>query len=126
MRETRTIEGQAYGEVAVEENAKTGKPQLSGQRRASVVPSPEERGGQRRSSVWPSAGEQLSSTIYARNEEEYQFLQARGLVVLETAIRLVAVIPMGMAEVSSVITTAELGREFRKEELSYFQYLRRY
>ena len=53
----------------------------------------------------------------------YQFAQARGLVVLETAIGLVAVLPMGMGQVSSVILTAEVGMTLRKgEELSYFQF----
>lgn len=53
----------------------------------------------------------------------YQFAQARGLVVLETAIGLVAVLPMGMGQVSSVILTAEVGMTLRKgEEISYFQF----
>lgn len=53
----------------------------------------------------------------------YQFAQARGLVVLETAIGLVAVLPIGMSQVSSVILTAEKGVTLRKgEEISYFQF----
>ena len=53
----------------------------------------------------------------------YQFLQARGLVVLETKIGLVAVLPIGMARVSSVVITAEVGMVLRKgEEISYFQF----
>ena len=53
----------------------------------------------------------------------YQFAQARGLVVLESAIGLVAVLPIGMAHVSSVILTAEKGVTLRKgEEISYFQF----
>ena len=53
----------------------------------------------------------------------YQFLQARGLIVLETTIGLVAVLPIGMAQVSSVVITAEVGKTLRKgEELSYFQF----
>ncbi|POZ50165.1 phosphatidylserine decarboxylase [Methylovulum psychrotolerans] len=53
----------------------------------------------------------------------YQFAQARGLVVLDTPIGLVAVLPIGMAQVSSVIITAEVGVTLRKgEELSYFQF----
>ncbi|WP_437585908.1 phosphatidylserine decarboxylase [Sorangium sp. So ce1000] len=53
----------------------------------------------------------------------YQFAQARGLVVLETAIGLVAVLPIGMCQVSSVILTAEKGVTLRKgEEISYFQF----
>lgn len=53
----------------------------------------------------------------------YQFAQARGLIVLETPIGLVAVLPIGMCQVSSVIVTAEVGVTVRKgEELSYFQF----
>lgn len=53
----------------------------------------------------------------------YQFAQARGLVVLDTPIGLVAVLPIGMAQVSSVVITAEVGVTLRKgEEISYFQF----
>ena len=53
----------------------------------------------------------------------YQFAQARGLIVLDTPIGLVAVLPIGMCQVSSVILTAEVGVTVRKgEELSYFQF----
>jgi phosphatidylserine decarboxylase precursor len=53
----------------------------------------------------------------------YQFAQTRGLIVLETAIGLVAVLPIGMSQVASVIITAEVGVTVRKgEELSYFQF----
>jgi phosphatidylserine decarboxylase len=53
----------------------------------------------------------------------YQFAQARGLIVLDTPIGLVAVLPIGMAQVSSVIITAEVGVTLRKgEEISYFQF----
>ena len=44
-------------------------------------------------------------------------------MVLETAIGLVAVLPMGMAQVSSVVLTAEEGVTLTKgEEISYFQF----
>jgi phosphatidylserine decarboxylase precursor len=53
----------------------------------------------------------------------YQFAQSRGLIVLETPIGLVAVLPIGMCQVSSVAITAEVGMTVRKgEELSYFQF----
>ncbi len=53
----------------------------------------------------------------------YQFAQARGLIVIESVIGLVAVLPIGMSQVSSVILTAEKGAALRKgEELSYFQF----
>jgi len=53
----------------------------------------------------------------------YQFAQTRGLIVLDTPIGLVGVLPIGMSQVSSVILTAEVGVTLRKgEEISYFQF----
>ncbi|KAL8995828.1 MAG: hypothetical protein Q9169_004518 [Polycauliona sp. 2 TL-2023] len=53
----------------------------------------------------------------------YQFAQNRGLFVMETAVGLVAILPMGMAQVSSVMLTAEKGVTLTKgEEISYFQF----
>lgn len=53
----------------------------------------------------------------------YPFAQARGLVVLDTPIGLIAVLPIGMSQVSSVVMTAEVGVSLRKgEELAYFQF----
>lgn len=53
----------------------------------------------------------------------YQFAQTRGLIILDTPIGLVAELPIGMCQVSSVIITAEVGVTVRKgEELSYFQF----
>jgi phosphatidylserine decarboxylase len=53
----------------------------------------------------------------------YQFVQMRGLVVLDSPVGLVACLPVGMAQVSSVVITAEVGRPIRKgEEMGYFQF----
>lgn len=53
----------------------------------------------------------------------YQFVQTRGLLVLDSPVGLVACLPVGMAQVSSVVITAELGSRIRKgEELGYFQF----
>ncbi|MFT5167451.1 MAG: phosphatidylserine decarboxylase [Saprospiraceae bacterium] len=53
----------------------------------------------------------------------YQFAQARGLIVLDSPIGLVAVLPIGMAQVSSVVMTAEVGKALHKgEEFAYFQF----
>lgn len=61
--------------------------------------------------------------LHDNDNAGYQFSQARGLIVLDTAIGLVAVLPIGMCQVSSVILTAEVGVTLRKgEELSYFQF----
>ncbi|KAL4865159.1 hypothetical protein BDV12DRAFT_188409 [Aspergillus spectabilis] len=57
------------------------------------------------------------------NETGYQFCQSRGLVIIDTGAGLVAVLPVGMALVSSVIMTAEVGAQLHKgEELGYFQF----
>ncbi len=53
----------------------------------------------------------------------YQFFQTRGLIVIESPFGLVACLPMGMAQVSSINITAEEGVTLRKgEELGYFKF----
>lgn len=53
----------------------------------------------------------------------YQFLQARGVIVIDNPdIGLVAVLPVGMAQVSSVRLSVEVGQQVQKgDEISYFQ-----
>lgn len=59
----------------------------------------------------------------AEDEAGYQFMQTRGLVVIQSKIGKVAILPMGMAQVSSIVVTAEKGTTLRKgEEISYFQF----
>ena len=59
----------------------------------------------------------------APDDAGYEFMQTRGLVVIDSPIGLVAVLPMGMAQVSSIIMTAEEGVTLQKgEEISYFQF----
>jgi len=59
----------------------------------------------------------------APDDAGYQFAQARGLIVLDSPIGLVAVLPIGMCQVSSVVITAEEGVTLCKgEEISYFQF----
>jgi len=53
----------------------------------------------------------------------YQFTQARGLIIIESPIGLVAVLPIGMGQVSSVNLTAEVGARLAKgEEFGYFTF----
>jgi len=53
----------------------------------------------------------------------YQFTQDRGLVVIESPIGLVAVLPIGMAQVSSANLTAQVGSRLAKgEEFGYFTF----
>ena len=61
--------------------------------------------------------------FYTPNEPGYQFVEGRGLIVLETMIGMVAVLLVGVAVVSSVIITAEEGVTLRKgEKIGYFQF----
>jgi phosphatidylserine decarboxylase len=53
----------------------------------------------------------------------YQFTQDRGLIVLDSPLGLVAVLPIGMAQVSSVNLTAEVGATLVKgEEFGFFAF----
>jgi phosphatidylserine decarboxylase precursor len=53
----------------------------------------------------------------------YQFTQDRGLIVIDSPVGLVAVLPIGMAQVSSVNLTAEAGAELTKgEEFGFFAF----
>ena len=53
----------------------------------------------------------------------YQFTQARGLIIIESPLGLVAVLPIGMGQVSSVNLTAEVGATLAKgEEFGYFTF----
>jgi len=55
--------------------------------------------------------------------DTYQFTQARGLIIIESPIGLVAVLPIGMGQVSSVNLTAEAGATLAKgEEFGYFTF----
>lgn len=61
--------------------------------------------------------------LNALDEAGYQFMQMRGLIVIQSSIGKVAILPMGMAQVSSIVVTAEEGTKIRKgEEISYFQF----
>lgn len=61
--------------------------------------------------------------LTAQDGTGYQFYQTRGLIVIDSPIGLVACLPMGMAQVSSVTITAEEGVTLRKgEELGYFKF----
>ncbi len=53
----------------------------------------------------------------------YQFTQARGLIIIESPLGLVAVLPIGMGQVSSVNLTAQVGATLAKgEEFGYFAF----
>ena len=53
----------------------------------------------------------------------FQFTQDRGLIVIDSPVGFVAVLPIGMAQVSSVTLTAEKGSKlFKGEEFGYFAF----
>ena len=53
----------------------------------------------------------------------YQFTQDRGLIVIDSPLGLVAVLPIGMAQVSSVTLTAEVGATlYKEEEFGFFSF----
>jgi len=53
----------------------------------------------------------------------YEFVQTRGLIIFDSPIGLVAVLPIGMAQVSSVNMTAVKGAYLNKgDEFGYFQF----
>ncbi|NOQ27173.1 MAG: hypothetical protein GQ564_17570 [Bacteroidales bacterium] len=55
------------------------------------------------------------------SENGYEFSQTRGLVVLDSPIGLVAILPIGMAQVSSVNMTTVVGSYLNKgDEFGYF------
>lgn len=65
----------------------------------------------------------VNHKIMAPDDAGYEFMQTRGIIIIDSPIGLVAVCPIGMGEVSSIITTAEVGRTLHKgEEISYFQF----
>jgi phosphatidylserine decarboxylase len=83
---------------------------------------PMRSGGHNLDSVPFTGKEGKEGSLDAPDTPGYQFLQARGCVVLDTPIGLVAVLPIGMAQVSSVKLSVECGQTVKKgEELAYFQ-----
>jgi phosphatidylserine decarboxylase precursor len=63
-------------------------------------------------------------TLSGANGDTYQFNQERGLVVIESPeVGLVAMVPVGMTLISSVVLEPRVGDELRKgEEFGYFQF----
>lgn len=56
-------------------------------------------------------------------EEGYQWCQTRGVIVLDSPIGKVAILPIGMGHISSVTMTPRVGEEIAKgDEIGYFQF----
>ncbi|MCX7092511.1 MAG: phosphatidylserine decarboxylase [Methylobacter sp.] len=106
--EAKFIPGQVYLEVNLQKLSKQEEEDENGDLAQAVIP---------------------QRYLDAEDPTGYQFVQCRGLLVLETAIGKVAVLPMGMAQVSSVVfvTPEAEGQQpivltpEEKEGLDYYQ-----
>ncbi|KAI0675588.1 phosphatidylserine decarboxylase-domain-containing protein [Trametes maxima] len=106
--EARVIEGLCYLEVEVAVDPKTGHRTLEMHRPLEHA---------------PAAPDTVKTNLEAPNEPGYQFLQTRALILIQTDdIGLVAVLPIGMAQVSSVVLSVTEGSHVKKgDEIAYFQ-----
>lgn len=104
--EARVIQGAAYLEVLVKTDEVTGVNFLAPSRTIS------------------DQSKLVTKGIDAPDTPGYQFLQTRGLIIIENeTLGKVAILPIGMAHVSSVVLTIEEGQEIKKgDEISYFQF----
>ncbi|RFU33164.1 hypothetical protein B7463_g3160, partial [Scytalidium lignicola] len=56
-------------------------------------------------------------------EEGYQWCQTRGLIVLDSPLGKVAILPIGMGHISSITMTPQVGENIAKgDEIGYFQF----
>ncbi|MCY1065376.1 phosphatidylserine decarboxylase [Nannocystis sp. RBIL2] len=96
---------------------------IHGQVYLNVVAQPVEGSADGEHRLVPLRHKRAYEKFDALDETGYQFAQARGLIVLDSPIGLVAVLPIGMAQVSSVVMTADVGKTLYKgEEFAYFQF----
>lgn len=111
--EAKVVHGQCYLQVVAKPSPTTeGHHELSMVRRWSPP-----------TSISPASGAP-NNEFDAPDTPGYQFLQTRGIVIIKShTLGYVAVLPMGMAQVSSVVLTCEKGDELKKgDEISYFQF----
>ncbi|KAE8395594.1 phosphatidylserine decarboxylase-domain-containing protein [Aspergillus alliaceus] len=110
--EVKNIQDQVYLQVATENG------HLSGDRR--LVRNPH-MCSKRRERL---EGDQDFYDLDAPDDAGYQWCQTRGLVVIQTKdYGKVAVLPIGMAQVSSIVMTVKKGDQVKKgDNISYFQF----
>lgn len=74
--------------------------------------------------VYLDVGRKENGTYFAKDGTGYQFTQQRGFIIIESPeVGFVAVLPIGMAQVSSVMLNAEVGSTLTKgEEFGFFQF----
>jgi len=112
VMEAKMVHGQCYLQVVAEPSGKNdGKSKLGMIRKWRKDPN--------RHRV-PSSRDSLD----APNSPGYQFLQSRAVIIIKNPeLGYVAVLPMGMAQVSSVVLECKVGGILTKgQEISYFQF----
>jgi len=73
--------------------------------------------------LWVNEAKKPDGSIENIDDVGFQFTHTRGSVIIESAIGLIAVMPVGMGHISSVDFTAEEGMELAKgDELGYFAF----
>jgi phosphatidylserine decarboxylase len=123
VREAQVIKGAAYLEVVVDS---TGTDSKGNPRNRLLMRRGLEKHGYKNS--LSRGNSNAAKELDAPDRPGYQFLQARGLVVIETAdIGWVAVLPIGMAQVSSVVLSEKVkeaaktgGKILKGDEISHF------
>ncbi|KAI0882832.1 putative phosphatidylserine decarboxylase [Annulohypoxylon maeteangense] len=95
------------------------KPLMSERRLKDLIAS----GGKKLRSLIAGVEKDVRAVV-APDEPGYQWCQTRGLIMIQTEkYGKIAVLPIGMAQVSSVVLTVEKGQKIEKgEEISYFQF----
>jgi len=124
--EARVIPGVCYLEVTVQNNSK-GQPKLVPRRHLAPHPRmirAHKDPNARHVHLPEDSNMQMpTSDLNAPDSPGYQFIQARGLVVIDSPeLGLVGVLPIGMAQVSSVVLSVKVGDTVNKgDEISCFQ-----
>lgn len=113
--EAKVIPGLCYLEVVLKAPNEYSRPRLGMHRR--IIQKGED------DTIIPDPSTAPTDSITAPDSPGYQFLQARGLILIDSPeLGLVAVLPIGMAQVSSVVLSVKADDYVEKgQEISYFQ-----
>ena len=120
--EARNINGAAYLEVVVkdEHNERVG---YNFNRQLSSNPTNRLSMQRKLINDKPTPLSTEPRVLAAPDKPGYQFLQLRGMIVIDSPIGLVAVLPIGMDNISSVVITCKKGQVLKKgDEISYVQF----
>jgi len=117
--EAKVIPGLCYLEVVASEDQNG---ELSLTMRRALPPTRSNR-GLKRIGGGTAAPTLVENTVDAPDSPGYQFIQARGLILINNpTLGLVAVLPIGMCQISSVVLSVQPGDIVTKgQEISYFQ-----